>query len=132
MGVEGVKNFAEKLATDEALGNELGQILKDGKGADQADAVIALGARHGCEFNREECLQLRNVISIRIKQQADLELSEEELEMVAGGGDWANHWMAGYSQAHTGDPGGSSFNLGSDIWSSDAWKDDVKDFFSSW
>jgi hypothetical protein len=49
------------------------------------DAVIELGAKHGCEFTPEEALRTRDELNILATQESSDELPDADLDSVAGG-----------------------------------------------
>ncbi len=65
MSKENLAQFMNKIADSEELQARIGEEI-------EAEALIALGAEHGCEFTAEEL-------------QESVELSEDELDGVAGG-----------------------------------------------
>jgi predicted ribosomally synthesized peptide with nif11-like leader len=65
MSKENLEQFMTRVASSEDLQAKLGEEIT-------ADALVALGAAHGCEFSIEDL-------------QASAELSDGELERVAGG-----------------------------------------------
>ena len=65
MGKENLEQFMKQVADSEDLQAKIGAEIT-------GDALVALGAVHGCEFSIEDV-------------QAGAELSDEELEGVAGG-----------------------------------------------
>ena len=65
MSKENLERFMTQVAESEELKARIGEEI-------DADALIALGAEHGCEFSAEDLA-------------ADVELSDEELDGVAGG-----------------------------------------------
>ena len=65
MSKENLERFMTQVAESEELKARIGEEI-------DADALIALGAEHGCEFSAEDLA-------------ADAELSDEQLEAVAGG-----------------------------------------------
>jgi predicted ribosomally synthesized peptide with nif11-like leader len=65
MSKENLDQFIQKVADDEQLQSRIGEEI-------DADALIALGAEHGCEFSAEDLAK-------------SAELSDEELDGVAGG-----------------------------------------------
>jgi len=65
MSKENLEQFMSKVADSEELQAKIGEEI-------EAEALIALGAEHGCEFTAEEL-------------QESVELSEDELDGVAGG-----------------------------------------------
>ena len=65
MSKENLERFMAQVADSEELQARIGEEI-------DADALIALGAEHGCEFSAEDLA-------------ADAELSDEQLEAVAGG-----------------------------------------------
>ncbi len=71
MSTESLKQFIQKLGTDDALAGKFKGISAD------PNAVIALGKEQGYEFTAEDMKALK-------EQQGD-ELSDQELENVAGG-----------------------------------------------
>ena len=66
MSKENLEQFMSKVADSEELQAKIGEEI-------DAEALIALGAECGCEFTAEEL-------------QESAELSDEELDGVAGGG----------------------------------------------
>ena len=80
MSIEAVNQFLEKVAQDSKIQEELAQAMQ---AEDDRQAVVELGAKHGFEFTGEELMT-----EVEKRQQAAIdsgELSEEELEAVAGG-----------------------------------------------
>ncbi len=71
MSVESLKQFIQKLGTDDALAGKFKGVSAD------PNAVIALGKEYNYEFTAEDMRDLK-------KQQGE-ELSDKELENVAGG-----------------------------------------------
>ena len=68
-----VKSFVEKILVDKALQGQL-DALKDLDSASRTQEIVKIGSEHGFEFSEaeyEECLRA--------------ELSEEQLDQVAGG-----------------------------------------------
>ena len=65
MSKENLAQIMNKVADSEELQARIGEEI-------EAEALIALGAEHGCEFTAEEL-------------QESVELSEDELDGVAGG-----------------------------------------------
>ena len=65
MSKENLDQFIQKVTDSEQLQARIGDEM-------DADSLIALGAEHGCEFSAEDLA-------------ADVELSDEELDGVAGG-----------------------------------------------
>ena len=65
MSKENLEQFMKQVADSEDLQGKIGEEIT-------GDALVALGAAHGCECSMEDL-------------QADAELSDEELERVAGG-----------------------------------------------
>lgn len=78
MSIETVNQFLTKVSQDEKLQTELSQAVKE---QESATAAVELADQHGYKFTPEEFEQ-----QIQKMQKAqDGELSEEELETVAGG-----------------------------------------------
>ena len=65
MSKENLERFMTQVADSEDLQAKIGEEIT-------GDALVALGAAHGCEFSIEDV-------------QASAELSDEELDQVAGG-----------------------------------------------
>ena len=65
MSKENLDQFIQKVTDDEQLQSRIGEEI-------DADSLIALGAEHGCEFTADDLT-------------AGAELSDEELDGVAGG-----------------------------------------------
>ena len=86
MSKENLERFMTQVAESEELKARIGEEI-DG------DALIALGAEHGCEFSAEDLA-------------ADAELSDEQLEAVAGGA-----FAIANAVFLKGGPGGKKFRL---------------------
>ena len=71
MSQESLEQFMEKVGSNEELRASIENQL-DSDGNISVGALITLGAENGCEFNTEDLTQ-------------NLELSDEELDGVAGG-----------------------------------------------
>ena len=71
MSKENLEQFMQKVGRDEELRSSIENQL-DSDGNISVDALIAFGAENGCEFTTEDLTQ-------------NLELSDEELDAVAGG-----------------------------------------------
>ena len=69
MSKENLDQFMDQVADSEELQTRIGEEM-------DADVLIALGAEHGCEFSADDLT-------------AGAELSDEELDSVAGGGVFA-------------------------------------------
>jgi len=65
MSNENLDQFIQKVTDDEQLQARIGEEI-------DIDSLIALGAEHGCEFTAEDLAE-------------NVELSDEELDSVAGG-----------------------------------------------
>jgi predicted ribosomally synthesized peptide with nif11-like leader len=65
MSKENLEQFIQKVTDSEELQARIGEEI-------DVDALIALGAEHGCEFTAEDLAE-------------NVELSDEELDGVAGG-----------------------------------------------
>lgn len=85
MSIEAVTKFTNKLAEDESLQQELKSIIGHKEGLAASQTVSEMGAKHGYKFTAEEAQEVREFILI--SESDDDELTEEELEAVAGGGD---------------------------------------------
>jgi len=71
MSKESLEQFMEKVGSNEELRASIENQL-DSDGNISVDALIAFGAENGCEFTTEDLTQ-------------NVELSDEELDAVAGG-----------------------------------------------
>ena len=84
MSNQQVHEFLQKVTSDEQLQQELGQVLQSAK--DDREAAVALAQKHGYIFSPDELWQ-----EVKIRQgefgttTSNDELSDEELEAVAGG-----------------------------------------------
>ena len=74
MSVEAVKGFIEKIGGDEVLAEKFKTAGVD------VNAVIALGKENGFEFTAQDMKTVHDEMS-----QSGTELSDEDLEKVAGG-----------------------------------------------
>ena len=88
MSVENAFEFMKKVSEDSQLQSEIDKLIagKEGKEADAAVAEVA--KNHGCEFTADESFQARSAVKQQLIKDGkiDDELSDEELESVAGGG----------------------------------------------
>ena len=66
MSKENLDQFIQKATGSEELQARIGEEM-------DADSLIALGAEHGCEFTADDLME-------------NADLSDEELDRVAGGG----------------------------------------------
>ena len=71
MSKDGLQEFLDKVGSNDELKQTIENQL-DGDGNIGVEALIALGSDNGCEFTTEDLTQ-------------NLELSDEELDAVAGG-----------------------------------------------
>ncbi len=85
MSKENLDQFIQKVRDSEELQARIGDEM-------DADALIALGAGHGCEFSAEDLVE-------------SVELSDEELDGVAGG------WKIGIAEARRKNPNTRVFNI---------------------
>ena len=83
MTIETVNQFLTKVNQDGNLQTELSQAMST---EDKYQATTELAAKYGYEFTPEELsARIEELESVRAKESANEELSEEELEAVAGG-----------------------------------------------
>jgi predicted ribosomally synthesized peptide with nif11-like leader len=75
MSIDALEKFYEHVRSDQSLEAQATAALQEG-----ADAVVALGEREGFSFTSEE-------LSVALAHHASTndELSDDELELVAGG-----------------------------------------------
>ena len=101
MSKENLDQFIQKVTDDEELQARIGEEI-------DADSLIALGAEHGCEFTAEDLAQ-------------NVELSDEELDGVAGGG------LSVYTNVASFKLDGTNYRIGRKhahgIVSGSRWKD---------
>jgi predicted ribosomally synthesized peptide with nif11-like leader len=84
MSFETVNQFLQKVSEDTLLQEELTQVLDSAE--NDREAATELGAKHGYQFTSEELWQgIQNRQSEFQVSQNQEELSDEELEAVAGG-----------------------------------------------
>jgi predicted ribosomally synthesized peptide with nif11-like leader len=77
MSVESVVKFFTMLDENESLQQECANVTDEAMRNALRDAVIGMAAKHGCEFTAEELSEHLDTVSE--------ELSEEDLDQVAGG-----------------------------------------------
>jgi predicted ribosomally synthesized peptide with nif11-like leader len=77
MSKDNLKRFMTQVAESEELKARIGEEI-DG------DALIALGAEHGCEFSAEDLVPGAELSD---QELSDQELSDQELDGVVGAGD---------------------------------------------
>jgi predicted ribosomally synthesized peptide with nif11-like leader len=83
MSIQAVNQFLTKVGEDQQLQAELAQAME---AENDRQAATELGAKHGYEFTPEELAsEVENRQSEFQSRQSANELSEEELEAVAGG-----------------------------------------------
>jgi predicted ribosomally synthesized peptide with nif11-like leader len=83
MSIQAVNQFLTKVGEDQQLQAELAQAME---AENDRQAATELGAKHGYEFTPEELgSEVENRQSEFQSRQSANELSEEELEAVAGG-----------------------------------------------
>jgi predicted ribosomally synthesized peptide with nif11-like leader len=83
MSLEAVNQFLQKVTEDEQLQEELAKALE---AENDRKAATDLAAKHGYDFTPDELwTEIQNRQSEFQQKQVTEELSEEELEAVAGG-----------------------------------------------
>ncbi|MBM3529094.1 MAG: Nif11-like leader peptide family natural product precursor [Alphaproteobacteria bacterium] len=85
MSIEAAMKFAERIATREAVH---AQVRNATAGKDEPSAlaaVVALGKNEGFDFTADEAAQVRRTLMLIVKQRTGEELTDDELERVAGG-----------------------------------------------
>ena len=83
MSIEAVNQFLTKVGEDQQLQAELAQAME---AENDRQAATELGAKHGYDFTPEELgSEVENRQSEFQSRQSANELSEQELEAVAGG-----------------------------------------------
>lgn len=92
MSAESVGKFLERVESDEKLQEELAQVIETAastatEGADRQGAT-ELGQKYGFDFSSEELwAEIKNRQDQFKQRQSSGELSDDELEAVAGGGE---------------------------------------------
>jgi predicted ribosomally synthesized peptide with nif11-like leader len=91
MSNEAVNQFLERVQSDEQLQEELAQVIESaedaGEGADREGATD-LGKKYGYDFTSAELwAEIKKRQDEFQQRQTSGELSDEELEAVAGGGE---------------------------------------------
>ncbi|HLO51727.1 MAG TPA: Nif11-like leader peptide family RiPP precursor [Kamptonema sp.] len=76
MSKESVLEFIQKVSTDSALETEIEQAVTGKSEQDAATNIVQIASQHGYSFTSDEILAQRQEMQ---------ELSEEDLEQVAGG-----------------------------------------------
>jgi len=88
MSMENAKKFYEKVSTDKALQQQIGQLAKEDP-KQLGSAIINAAKENGFEFTEDE---MKAFMMEKAKQvKSGQELSDSELEAVAGGG--KEHWI---------------------------------------
>ena len=82
MSLEAVNQFLERVNQDPALQQELAQAVESAAPGEDRVAAAEIGAKYGYSFTPDE---IGETMEATQKQQSGEELSEEELEAVAGG-----------------------------------------------
>ena len=85
MSIESITSFIERLSVDMALQARVGAAVKDKEGQEAAEAVAAVGAEYGFNFTAAEAADAHAMVTAE-DDGGDRELSDLELEAVAGGG----------------------------------------------
>ena len=76
MSMEALREFLEKASKDSELEKKVEEVVEDEAGPDR---FVALGQEHGFEFSPREAVY-------HLYELQNAELSDEQLESVAGGG----------------------------------------------
>ncbi|WNZ43910.1 Nif11-like leader peptide family natural product precursor [Leptolyngbya boryana CZ1] len=85
MSVEAVNQFLQKVAEDQSLQTELASVLGT---PNDRDLTTELAKQNGYDFTSEELwaeVQKRQAELTQKQEAGELEMSDEELEAVAGG-----------------------------------------------
>jgi predicted ribosomally synthesized peptide with nif11-like leader len=85
MSSDAAVEFLNKAMADQALQQEINAAVAGRDEAAAAEAVVAVGRKHGYEFSAEEVQQARAAV----KDRRSRELSDQDLQSVSGG--W-NMW----------------------------------------
>lgn len=95
MSIQDMKSFVDKAFSDDNLGTALQDAISGAQSADVPGALVALGEKNGFTFTEQEAIQAKDML--KPGSSGDGELTDAQLEMVAGGG-WgrdANDWLRG-------------------------------------
>jgi predicted ribosomally synthesized peptide with nif11-like leader len=135
MSLEAAVQFAEKVATNEAL---LAQLRKDTEGKDEKAAlaaVVALGKAQGLDFTGPEAIEVRTALTLKFKQESGEELSSEELSQVSGGNIGVFFTRGAYVGPGSLSDGNAWRSAPSDVWgriSSPFTASNFKSVFKGW
>lgn len=80
MSYEQIQAFGERIRSDEVLRTEIGQLAQDTAG------IVAAAKREGYDFTEAEL----NVYLKAAGSASEMELDEEDLEQVVGGGGYTS------------------------------------------
>jgi predicted ribosomally synthesized peptide with nif11-like leader len=98
MSIDSLNNFMKLVATDESIDTKLQQAIGNQEGPAACETVASFGKERGYDFTPEEVAEFRKTILSYNQGQESGELSESELEAVAGGhaqwGNVANRWLS--------------------------------------
>jgi hypothetical protein len=81
-----IQDFVVKAGEDDSVMKDLVDALSSAEsgGQDASQAVVGVGAKHGYTFSADEAKSAGEFL--KMQSSSDGELSDEQLEMVAGGG----------------------------------------------
>jgi len=81
-----VQDFVVKAGEDDSVMKDLVDALSGAEsgGNDPSQAVVSVGAKHGYTFTADDAKSAGEFL--KMQSSAEGELSDEQLEMVAGGG----------------------------------------------
>jgi predicted ribosomally synthesized peptide with nif11-like leader len=85
MSSDAANQFLNKAMADQALQQEINAAVAGRDEAAAAEAVAAVGRKHGYEFSAEEVQAARAAV----KDRRSRELSDQDLQSVSGG-----NWLA--------------------------------------
>ena len=83
MSQQAVADFMTKVSENESLQKEFDSVLDHNEGMSVNQALADLGVNHGYEITAEDMEKLR--LALKAQKGESDELSEDELETVAGG-----------------------------------------------
>jgi len=84
MSMQAMASFLEKTQSDEALTENLVQILANNEGDEITSKVIVLAKEHGFEITASDVEETRKQFA-QHAEDADGDLSDDDLENVSGG-----------------------------------------------
>lgn len=131
MSLQSAQEFTIAASRDSALGAQIAAAVEGKSAGEAADAFVAIGMSHGYEFTPAEAAETRSQV------MQSVELSEDDLEKVAGGaggsaGSLTSTFNGGWMPPDSVGPvNGGIINMNPGGGKTDAGKQ-IADIFSGW